>query len=233
MRLHLLGGFELRLGSQLLHLPMAAQRLVSFLAVHERPLLRSYVAGSLWIDSSEGHSAGCLRSALWRLSRPGLSIIECHSKQLAVHPDVEVDFRHTTQTARRLVAGACDPQDGDLAAMAFAGELLPDWYDDWLLVERERFHQLRIDALEVLAWQLCADGRYAQAAEAGLAAVDCEPMRESSHRAVVRAYLLNGNVAEALRQYYLYKRLLQKELGLTPSTAMEQLVGPFLGVDPH
>ena len=28
--------------------------------------------------------------------------------------------------------------------------LLPDWYDDWVLIERERFHEVRLRALETL-----------------------------------------------------------------------------------
>src|SRR5215471_6958330 len=67
----LMKGFELTHGGRRVSLPLSAQRLVALLALNERPLPRLYVAGTLWIDSTEEHSNGSLRSALWRLHRPG------------------------------------------------------------------------------------------------------------------------------------------------------------------
>src|SRR4029077_18810447 len=58
---------------------------------------------------------------------------------------------------------------------------------------------------------------------AGLAAVAGEPLRESSHRAVIRAHLADGNVAEAVRQYRLCRRLLNDHLGLEPSDQTDGL----------
>ena len=40
------------------------------------------------------------------------------------------------------------------------GELLPDWYDDWVLLERERFRQLRLHALDALCDDLTRAGRH-------------------------------------------------------------------------
>jgi DNA-binding SARP family transcriptional activator len=57
-----------------------------------------------------------------------------------------------------------------------------------------------------------------------LAAVACEPLRESTHRAVVRAHLAEGNPAEALRQYRSYRQLLNDELGLPPSRQFQELI---------
>src|SRR5687768_6813590 len=70
IRLGLLGSFNLRIDQGLVGLPMNAQRLVSFLALHDGLLLRTHVAGSLWGDTTERHAAGSLRSALWRLGIP-------------------------------------------------------------------------------------------------------------------------------------------------------------------
>ena len=43
------------------------------------------------------------------------------------------------------------------------GDLLPDWYDDWLMIERERLRQLRVHALEQLAERAMREGRYGHA----------------------------------------------------------------------
>ena len=63
LRLQLLDSFELTHGGRRLELPLPAQRLLAFLALHDQPTLRGYVAGTLWLESNEAHAAGSLRSA--------------------------------------------------------------------------------------------------------------------------------------------------------------------------
>ena len=79
-------------------------------------------------------------------------------------------------------------------------------------------------ALETLSETFSDAGRYGDAIEAGLGAVVCEPLRESAHRAVVRAHLAHGNRADALLQYELFRRLLADQPGLEPSDRMTDLV---------
>jgi DNA-binding SARP family transcriptional activator len=64
---------------------------------------------------------------------------------------------------------------------------------------------------------------------AGLAAVSCDPLRESAHRRLAQVHIAEGNFAEALRQYQTYRRLARTELGLPPSPQFRSLVGPLLG----
>ena len=105
-----------------------------------------------------------------------------------------------------------------------AGDLLPGWYEDWVVTEREHFRQLRLHALEQLCEQLTDDGRFGQAVEAGLAAVSGEPLRESAHRVLIRAYLQEGNRAEAIRQYSACRDVLRRELGIDPSPPTQALL---------
>jgi DNA-binding SARP family transcriptional activator len=108
-------------------------------------------------------------------------------------------------------------------------DLLPDWAEDWLVLEQESFRQQRLHALETGAGLLCRHGRFTHALDAALAAVRAEPLRESAHRRVIEVHLAEGNHAEALRQYDGYRRLLAAELGLPPSENIRGLVGPLLG----
>src|SRR5687768_17351896 len=101
--LRLLDGFELRCDGQPVTLPSSAQRVVAFLALHDRPLLRSYVCGSLWLETTEDRARGNLRSALWRIHRPGLALIEALGSQLRLCPHVAVDVRELERIARRLL----------------------------------------------------------------------------------------------------------------------------------
>jgi DNA-binding SARP family transcriptional activator len=219
-----LNGFILRARGVAVPLPASAKRVAAFLALQDHPVQRGFVAGTLWPDTSERRSTSCLRTALWRLSKPASRLVETISSYLALAAWVKVDVRECCDRARRVVRDPQTWQDEDVTSITAAGDVLPDFYEDWVLLERERFRQLRMHALETLSLQLLSAGRYAEAVETGLAAVAAEPLRESAHRAVVAAHLREGNRGEAIRQYVFYRDLLQKELGLKPSPAMAELM---------
>jgi DNA-binding SARP family transcriptional activator len=223
LELGLLHGFEVRAGGRALELPLSAQRLVAFLALQDRPLQRIYVAGNLWLDSSEERANASLRTVLWRLGRNECPIVRITGNQVALAPGVSVDV-HTVRARARRVLQHEQVEETDLDTLCLAGELLPDWYDDWVLIERERFRQLRLHALDALCEELTAAGRYGAAIEAGHASVAAEPLRETAHRLLVAAYLAEGNAGEALRQYRLFRDVLAAELGIEPSQQMEDLV---------
>jgi DNA-binding SARP family transcriptional activator len=183
-------------------------------------VLRAYVAGSLWLDSPEERAAGNLRSALWRIHRHAPALVAADTRTLRLGPSVRVDLRDAETRARTELSG----DSSGIAPDALTLDLLPDWYDDWVLLERERFRQLRLRALESMCTRLAAAGKLDEALEAGLLALAGEPLRESAHRALVALHLAEGNAAEALRQFRLCRRLLLEQLGVEPSPRMLELV---------
>jgi DNA-binding SARP family transcriptional activator len=222
MQLRLLNAFEVVCNGSPVQLPSIAQRLVAFVALQERPVERGYVAGMLWLDTPDQRAAGNLRTALWRVRARASGLLDATGHQLRLEPDVRVDLRIAEQEARREINGA----DTLCEAELFAGDLLPDWYDDdWILLERERFRQLRLRALDALCARHLEAGRHGQALEAGLLSLAGEPLRESAHRALIRVHLAEGNVVEALRQYRLCRRLLHDQLGIEPTEQLLDLIG--------
>jgi DNA-binding SARP family transcriptional activator len=234
-KLRLLGAFELTWDGEPMSLPLPAQRLLAFLALSDRPVSRTYVAERLWLDSSEERACASLRSALWRLRKGGHELVDVSSGRLRLAPEVVVDVRLLDRWARSTLE-ASNRVGASLPALsilgdAISGDLLPEWYDDWLTIERERLRELRVRALEQVSQQLASAGSFAQALEAGLAAVHAEPLRESAHRCLVAVYLAEGNQAEALRAYGVYRKLLLDQLGLEPSPRMRDMVDGLLAVD--
>jgi DNA-binding SARP family transcriptional activator len=144
---------------------------------------------------------------------------------------VVVDIEDTRALAHKIIdfdrSKCMLPQQLLRLVSRFEPDLLPDWYDDWLVVERERFLQLRLHALEVISELLARDGYFAEAIEAGLLAVAGDPVRESAHRAVIRVHSKEGNAAGILRQYNLCRKLLG-DLGLEPSPQTRELVSRHL-----
>ena len=223
-RLALLDGFQLVCDDRAIALPHGAQRFVAFLALNRRPLLRPYVAGALWPETLDERAHANLRSTLWRLHRCNWELVEAQGNQLQLGADVSVDLHEAQVLARRVLGGTPGETGLGLALATLARDLLPDWYEDWVLIEREQFRQLRLRALDALCERLTDAGRTGEALEAGLAALAGEPLRESAHRALVRVHLAEGNVGEAIRQYRLCRRLLREQPGVSPSEQMEELV---------
>jgi DNA-binding SARP family transcriptional activator len=229
LHLHLLGGFELRLGDEVVPITIGPQRLATFMALHERLLPRTHVAGMLWPEVPTRRANANLRAALWRLPPACQRLIEVSAHHLRLAVGVRVDLHAATALARRLLdrSERCADDDLSRAASKFSGDLLPDWYDDdWVVMEREQFHQLRLHALEALCERLTAAERYGEAVDAGLAAVRAEPLRESAHRVLISAHVAEGNQGEAGRQYELCRHLLLDELGLEPSARLRDLLPP-------
>ena len=227
-RVALLDGFTLRLPGRCSaehadELPRGVQRLVAYLSLCRRPA-RTAIAGQLWPEVPEDNAHRSLRSALWRLQKVAPGVVQVSGGTLALAPTVRVDVRELASWAQRMLDPRTDADATALPDLGLRGDLLPGWYDDWVLLERERLRQLRMHALEVLAEKLAAAGRYGEAVQAAYAAVVAEPLRESAHRTVVRVHLVEGNLAEAVRAYDAFRMLLAEELGVAPSSQMDRLI---------
>jgi DNA-binding SARP family transcriptional activator len=224
-QLRLLGGFNFRLNGNDVNLPPAGQRLVALLALRDRPLVRAFVLGMLWPEAPEERGFACLRSLLWRVNCHDNPLILASRQHLTLASHIHVDVRDVHEAVHRLIRGGChSPPDLDL--LLITGDLLPDWYDEWLVVERESLRQLRVHALEMVCEQLTTERRYGEALEAALAALALDPLRESAHRALIRLHLSEHNYADAVAQYSLCRRLLLERLDVAPSAELQELIRP-------
>jgi SARP family transcriptional regulator, regulator of embCAB operon len=222
-----LGEFRLLWGTSLLGVPRASQRLLAFLALHGGTVERAVIAGTLWPDVSQRRAYSNLRAALSRLESTARKALAISKVELGLAETVTVDLRHAQALAWRLLDPATITDASDLGmhtVAALSASLLPDWCDDWVLIEAEDWRQLRLHALEALAGQLTAAGRWGEAAAAARAAVRAEPLRESGHFALIQVHLAEGNQSEAVRQFASYRTLLHAELGLAPTVRLRQLV---------
>jgi len=226
LRVSVLGGFRLVEGHDRMAVPGSAERLLAFLALARGVVKRALVAGTLWPEATERHAFGNLRSALSRLGAGGRRAVHADPVDLELAPSVMVDVRESRDLALRLLTPAPPaPVDLDPAAVtALSQELLPGWYDDWVLVEAEEWRQLRLHALEALARHLTGAGRFGEAVVAATASVRAEPLRETAHATLIQVHLAEGNHAEAARQLERLRALLRTELGLEPSARLNDLL---------
>jgi DNA-binding SARP family transcriptional activator len=236
VQVNLLRGFELMVEGASVEVPSGAQRVVAYLALRERPQLRTSVASALWLDQTEQRASANLRTALWKMHGLRDRVISTRGSYLGIADQVDVDFADVVRGARGLIERppaseeVPSPPAASVATLdLLSGDLLPDWDEDWILFERERLRQLRIHAIEALSSLLRRAGRHAEAVEAGLLAVSADPLRETAHRVLIEAHLSEGNVADARRQFDRFRLLLWDSLGIMPSTDLCRLVGVVSG----
>jgi DNA-binding SARP family transcriptional activator len=225
--LTLTGEFELVISGRLFTITHNAERVLAYLALIDRPVSRTRIAGTLWQESSQPRAAKSLRTALWTLHRAGADLVSTCDDRLRLHRSVAVDVAELTDLARTLIQEPSAEAWDKLPLLTEHVDLLPDWDEEWVIVDRERYRLLRLQALESASQALLDRQRWGEALLAALPAVHSDPMRESARRLVIQGQLAQGNIAEALRGYQDFRCLLLEEFGVEPSAAMDELVAPW------
>lgn len=226
--LSLLGGFRLLNVDRQLDLcrGRCAQHLIALLAIRSTAVSRDLLAGLLWPDVSESCSHAALRSVLARIRRLAPSVVRGSGDRLWLSDAVSVDLRHGRHLARHLLCQGSD-QDLDAAAACItvlSADLLPGWYDDWVVEAAEDWRQLRLHALEALANVLRERRRFGEAIQAAGAAIAGDPLRETARAALIRIHIAERNRSEALREFDRYGCLTVRKLGTKPSEHLRSLL---------
>jgi DNA-binding SARP family transcriptional activator len=205
------------------------------------------VAGTLWPDHTQARAQANLRGAVWRTPPAVRRRLVLGPSTVGLGDGWDVDVATAERLARRLpaqensverlarrlpaqensverLARELPAPDPETSAERFRHDLLPDWDEPWLLVERERYRQLRLHALEDLAEAELASGCPLGAVDRALLAVAAEPLRESAQALLLRGHLAAGNRAAARAGYDAFRALLAEELGVAPSAELSALV---------
>ncbi|MEU4560136.1 BTAD domain-containing putative transcriptional regulator [Actinoplanes sp. NPDC023936] len=231
--LELLDGFRLRAGQDAVEVSDVGQRLIALLALRRRPVRRAVIAGTLWPDKTESRASANLRSILWRMNgtdTPG--VIVCCGSSLGLQPDLGVDVVTLEEAGWALL-------DGSIAAATSLGferlsqELLPGWYEDWVIVERERLGQLQIRFLEALVDTLRRSGKFARAIDYAMRLVATDPLRERSQLALIHALVDEGSWGRARWQADQYHDLLRETFGPRAAESFTAEHAELLPFDSH
>lgn len=224
-RVQLLGEFGLENAGSEVVLPPCTQRLMAFLAL-QGPAHRGYVSGMLWPDVPESRALASLRTVVWRVNRVRSGLVTTDGAGLSLASEVSVDSREQEAFTTRLLREHVEDAKwiDDHLHLLWCCDLLPGWYDDWVVHERERLSQLRLHALEYLAAFMTHRDDLALALQLAFEAVRVEPLRETANARLIEVYLAEGNVADAVHRFETFRSLLQRELGLEPSPSMSDLL---------
>lgn len=207
------------------------QRLTALLALRgTRP--RLHIAATLWPDTREDKALASLRAAVLRTQRRAPGLLVASRSTIGLHPDVAVDVRDLVGSIEKSEATCANGTGGILETRSLleCEELLPGWYDDWVLFEREQLQHRRLRALEVMARQALDRGDLEAAVNAAVAATRIEPLLESARSVTIMARLRLGDPAGAAREFHSYRRHLRQELGVEPSPQFTELLRPVIPI---
>lgn len=195
-------------------LSLPARRILAYLAIRGPIVTRTVASSELWPEGTDETARSNLRRALWNTP---LGWISVQAEDLTL--EAETDLASAEAAAARALAGA-ELTYNEIRLLS--EDLLPGWHEEWILRLHERFHDLRVQALETACRTMTGSGNHALATQAGAAALAAEPLRESAAEALIEAHLAQCNRYEALRCYRSLEQRLRVELGVPPDPLLAQ-----------
>jgi WD40 repeat protein/DNA-binding SARP family transcriptional activator len=240
LEIRLLGQFEVRGDGTTIEIASRpAQFLLAYLALHPgTPLRREKLAGSLWPDASETNARNYLRSALWRL-RQALPA-EVHDSLLADNLSIRFGPAANCQVDVTTLERA-EPENVPLSEViagligqvaAYRGELLPGFYDDWVLLERERLQAIFERKLERLLECLVAAGQWSEVRDWSERWIATGSVPEPAYRALMQAHGALGDMAQLAATYGRCVAALREQLSVEPSAQTRLLYEQLSRSDP-
>lgn len=189
--------------------------LLAFLLLHPDVLhTRDYLADRLYPDAPAERVRRYLSDTLYRL-RQALDddwlLVE--SQRVGLR-DVSTLWVDAWEFERLCASG--DLADLQQAAALYKGDLLPEIYDDWILVRRVSLHEQYLTCLLRLGEAAEQRNQPEVAFEYYHRLVHADPLREDAQRGLMRSLARTGRLADALEVYARLERTLDAELGLQP-----------------
>lgn len=227
LHVYLLGDFRLVYGD----VPMTTvntsrlQALLAYLVLHgHAPQSRRRLAFLLWPNSVEGQAHTNLRTLFHRLRR-ALPTPDhfLHAEAQTLQWRVDSSFTLDVADFVNGVSSAKSSTHLRQALAFYTGDLLPDFYDDWVIPERERLRQIFGEALEQLILMLEREHDYLTAVHYARRLLQHDALHEAAYRYLMQLHALSGDRAEALRVYQICEAVLKRELNVEPSPATRQL----------
>ena len=234
LKIYLLGQFKLDADDQPVELPSRpAQSLLSYLALNAGVTQRrEKLAALLWPESSETNARRNLRQALWRI-RKSLESGSLSGEDFLQISDISVTFNaeadywldaqillETTETQSReqLIKGL----------RLYQGELLPGFYDEWVILQRDRLENAYQQKMNLLLDLLIQSEQWDEVLEWGEEWIRLGYAPEAAYRALIQAHAGSGDLGMVNATYQRCAESVNRELDLDPSVETQQLYESIL-----
>lgn len=240
-RIELLGGLRARTTDSVEGRVVARFRtqkngeLLAYLASYlQRTHAREELIELLWpecdLNAGRNRLSNALSSLRHQLEPPGIpagAVLQTDRAFVRLNPALVAtdvaEFEAALESAASAASHLERSQFLTTAVELYRGPLLPGYYADWLRPEQERLAGLHLQGLLELVECFSHAGEMARALEYTRRAVAADPLREETHRELMRLHLAAGEPAAALQQYRQIEQLLKEELGTAPALATRTL----------
>ncbi len=224
LEVRLLGQFSLQRDGQPLEIPSRpAQSLFSYLILNRGVShRRERLAGMFWPDSLESSARNNLRQALWRIRKS----IEDENHRYITSDRFHVAFDPNAETwldVDVLMQELEESAPVDEWVAVYKGELLPGFYDEWVVPERERMRIAFEQRGEQLLAHLEQRSRWNELLEWGENLIARAGALEPAFRAIMLAYFELGDSAKSVATYQRCVEALE-DYGVEPSVETKQLL---------
>ena len=225
IEIRLLGQFDLCFDGNPVEIPSRpAQSLLAYLALtagitHRRERL----AGLFWPDIPEVDARRNLRRALWHIRKAAEGQMPLRTDDITAafdaRPDVWVDVLvvsqkfNTEKTLEELIQ----------IVSAYGGELLPGFYDEWVIVERERLQAVFEGRIKLLLDRLVEAHSWDEVIQWGEKWIALSGATEPAYRALMIAYSGRGDLSGVGQTYRRCAETLSRDLGVEPSEETHNL----------
>jgi WD40 repeat protein/DNA-binding SARP family transcriptional activator/energy-coupling factor transporter ATP-binding protein EcfA2 len=224
----LLGQFEVRLDGIAIDIPSRTeQSLLAYLILNSGySFRREQLAGMLWPDAAETNAKGYLRQATWRIRR-AIKDHSSDSPDCILSNKISLAFNHQLPFSvdTHLLEKGTGKTALDLLEeiSLYQGDLLPGFYEDWVILERERLRTVFDRKMHRLLQCLIDDRNWEALIQQAERWISLGETPEPAYRALMIAYASLGDKGKALTTFMRCLDALEQELGVGPTEETVQL----------
>lgn len=230
LQIQLLGGLRAKLhGSELQFPTKKSEALLAFLSSPPgRTHPREKLAAMFWGDSGEEQARQSLRQTLFTLRKlvnvDEEIVVTGDSDRLGLDSNrVSVDvvaFEKLLEEGGDSLTKAVELYHGEFLDGLTVNE---EGFESWVGLERERLRERALSALSSLLEQQTEDRQFDSAVQTAIRILALDPLRESTHRALMRLYVQQGRREAALKQYHTCADALRRQLQVEPEEETRHL----------
>ncbi len=220
LEVRLLGTFDIKYKKKSINITSRpAQTLFAYLILNAGTVhRREKLAGMLWPDSLEETARDNLRHALWRMRKAlesASSVRFLNADDLTIGFERSSDYWLDTAALEKLSDNAS--ADELMAVLSeYQGELLPGFYDEWVMLEREHLSSIFEHHMARLLSLLQDEKRWLDILDWGERWIKLGQKPEPAYRALMSAHAAKGDMSKVAATYERCVKSL-KEFGIEPS----------------